>query len=252
VRLLHLTDPHLLADPAGTLKGVPVRASLERVLDLARAHDPGADGFLLTGDLSQDETMESYRNLWDLLATFGRPVYALAGNHDDPAAMAAGFRTAGEGVKTGRGHALDGWRLVLADTRLPGEVPGALSPGELDGLEHALAAHADRPTLLALHHHPVPTGSAWMDELALRNPDDLFRLLDRHRQVRCVVWGHVHQEQDLDRNGVRMLSSPATCIQFRPRTPEFTLDDAPPGYRWIDLRPDGTIATGVRRLPRPR
>jgi Icc protein len=249
VRLVQLTDTHLTADPAGTLKGVHVRGSLEAVVDLVRANEPDFGAFLLTGDLSHDETMESYRYLSSLLAPFGRPVLALAGNHDDPEAMDAGFRAAGNGVRTGRAHRLGQWDVLLADSRLPGATAGALSPGELGGLDDALGAEPERPVLLALHHHPVPTGSVWMDELALANPEALFGLLDRHPRVRCVVWGHVHQEQDVTRGGVRMLAAPATCIQFRPGMAEFTLDDAPPGYRWIDLGPDGTVATGVRRLP---
>jgi Icc protein len=249
VRLLHLTDPHLLANPEGTLQGVPTRRTLERVLDRVRAEEPDPAAFLLTGDLSQDETKESYRFLSDLFTPFDRPVIALAGNHDDPAAMAAGFAEGGGRVSTARSHGLGTWRVVVADTRVPGEVGGALAPKERAALDVALGEEPDRPTLLALHHHPVPTGCAWLDAIALAHPDALFRLLDRHPQVRCVVWGHVHQEQDRTRNGVRLLSSPATCIQFRPGSAKFALDDRPPGYRWLDLRPDGTLRTGVRRLP---
>jgi Icc protein len=85
----------------------------------------------------------------------------------------------------------------------------------------------------------------------MENPDAVHALVARHPRVRCVVWGHVHQEQDETRDGVRFLSSPATSIQFLPRAEEFTLDPRPPGYRRIDLRPDGTVATAVRRLPAP-
>jgi Icc protein len=95
----------------------------------------------------------------------------------------------------------------------------------------------------------VPTGSAWLDAIALENPEALESLLRRHPQVRGVVWGHVHQEQDTHTDGVRYLAAPATCIQFRPAAPDFALDDRPPGYRWLDLGRDGTLATGVRRLP---
>jgi Icc protein len=249
VRLVHLTDTHLFADPDGALKGVNTRQTLARVLERVRA-DGGAPGaFLLTGDLSQDETAASYRILSDLLAPFGLPAFALAGNHDDPAAMAAAFGPAGGRIRMDRSHALGAWRLVLADTRVPGAVGGALADGEVAALDKALAGHPETPTLLALHHPPLATGSAWMDAIGLANPEAVHALVARHPQVRCVVWGHVHQEQDETRHGVRWLSSPATSIQFLPRADAFTLDPAPPGYRWLDLAPDGTLATGVRRLP---
>lgn len=255
MRLIQLTDTHLEADPAAELKGVNVRRTLVAVLNLVRAQETDFSAFLLTGDLSHDESLASYRFLSDLLAPYGKAAYALAGNHDDPAAMAEGFAKAGGPVRTGRGHGLGGWRLggwqlVLADSRVPGEVGGRLADGEVEALDGALEAHRGVPTLLALHHHPVPTGSAWMDAIALENPGALDGLLARHPQVRGVVWGHVHQEQDFLRDGVRLLGTPATCIQFDPDSWEFTLDDRPPGYRWIDLLPDGTLATGVRRLAR--
>jgi 3',5'-cyclic-AMP phosphodiesterase len=249
VRLIQLTDTHLEADPGAELKGINVRRTLTAVLDLVRSHEPDFSAFLLTGDLSHDETLASYRALSDLIRPFGRPAFALAGNHDDPAAMTEGFSMAGGGVRTGRNHPLGNWHLVLADSRIPGEVGGRLSESEQAALDRVLSTRREASTLLALHHHPVPTGTAWMDAIALENPEALEDLLKRHPQVRGVVWGHVHQEQDAAREGVRLLGTPATCIQFHPTSQAFALDDRPPGYRWIDLRADGTLATGVRRLP---
>lgn len=254
MRLIQLTDTHLEADAAAELKGTNVRRTLGAVLDLVRAHEPDFAAFLLTGDLSHDESTESYGCLSDLLQGFGRPAFALAGNHDDPTAMARGFEAAGGTVRTDRSTVLGGWHpgrwhLVLADSRVPGAVGGRFTDGEVAALDGALAGHRALPTLLALHHHPVPTGCAWLDAIALENPGALHGLVRRHPQVRGVVWGHVHQEQDARVDGVRYLAAPATCIQFRPDAAEFALDDRPPGYRWLDLRPDGTLATGVRRLP---
>jgi Icc protein len=251
MRLIHLTDCHLFADPAGALKGVRTRDALARVLELVRENEPDFQTFLLTGDLSQDETMASYRHLSELLSPFGRPALGLAGNHDDPAAMAAAFEAGGAVVRTSRTARLGEWDVILADTRVPGEVGGALADGEGEALDKALGGGSGRPALLALHHPPLPTGSAWMDRIGMENPDAVHALVARHPRVRCVVWGHVHQEQDETRDGVRFLSSPATSIQFLPRAEEFTLDPRPPGYRRIDLRPDGTVATAVRRLPAP-
>jgi Icc protein len=46
-------------------------------------------------------------------------------------------------------------------------------------------------------------------------------------------------------NGVRYMATPATCAQFKPRSDDFALDDKPPGYRVLELMPDGSIATEV-------
>ncbi len=50
------------------------------------------------------------------------------------------------------------------------------------------------------------------------------------------------------RLGVQLLGSPSTCVQFMPEAAEFSLDNKPPGYRWLSLHSDGEIETGVTYL----
>ena len=85
--------------------------------------------------------------------------------------------------------------------------------------------------------------------MSLTNGDRFFSVLDRHPQVRCVVWGHIHQEFDDRRKEVRLLATPSTCVQFKPRAKRHECDESPPGYRWLVLNPDGSFETGVNRLP---
>jgi Icc protein len=69
--------------------------------------------------------------------------------------------------------------------------------------------------------------------------------VDRHACVRGVVWGHAHQALDLYRGPLRLMCTPSTCMQFRPRTTGFEIDDRPPGYRLIELHADGSLASEV-------
>jgi Icc protein len=91
-------------------------------------------------------------------------------------------------------------------------------------------------------------GSAWLDGVGLRDGDRLMAIVDRHPQVRAIVWGHVHQASDSTHGKVRLLSAPSTCAQFLPNNPYFALDDRPPGYRWLELHPDGSVKTSVAWL----
>jgi len=79
--------------------------------------------------------------------------------------------------------------------------------------------------------------------VGLTNADELFAVLDRHRNVRAVLWGHVHQPFDALRGTVRLLATPATCAQFLPHSDEFAVDPRPPAYRTLELRADGTLLT---------
>ncbi len=60
--------------------------------------------------------------------------------------------------------------------------------------------------------------------------------------------GACHQPYDGERNGVKLMGSPSTCIQFKACQDKFGIDLTPPGLRWLALLPDGTIETGIEYL----
>lgn len=245
VLLVQLSDSHLFADADVTLLGMNPRESLQRVIDLVREQQPHIDLVLATGDLSQDGTLASYQQFRDMTAPMGAPARWLAGNHDEPQIMAdaAVHSDLLEPVVD-----VGNWRITLLDSAVPGSVPGYLQDQQLQLLVQALSEAPNRHHLVCLHHHPVSIGCAWMEPIGLRNPDALFAVLDRFPHVKAVLWGHVHQEIDDQRNGVRLLASPSTCIQFAPGSDDFQVSDQAPGYRWLRLRADGRLETGVERV----
>ena len=87
--------------------------------------------------------------------------------------------------------------------------------------------------------------SEWLDQVGLYDSDEFMTIVRQHSNVRGVLWGHVHQSLDRFIHGVRFMATPATCAQFVPGSAEFAIDDRPPGYRVLELMPDGTIATEV-------
>jgi len=246
LRLLQFSDPHLFADRAARLKGVCSHQSLQAVLAHARArHWHGLDALLLTGDLVHDQA-GGYEHLRTLFGALGKPVYCLPGNHDDlpaytRALSAAPFHLGGH---VDFAH----WRVVMLDSVVPGEAHGELSAAELARLEQCLAGAGGRHVLVALHHHPVNLASQWLDQVMLRNARELFAVTDRFPALRAMCWGHVHQQFDVRRKGVRLMAVPSTCAQFAPASEEFAIDAAAPGYRRLALHADGTIDSEVVRV----
>jgi Icc protein len=245
LRVLQISDPHLFGSAEGALRGVPTRRSLEAVLRHARAHHWNAEALLLTGDLVNDDP-DGYAVLRELLGDLGKPVWCLPGNHDDPERMRRAL--AEPPFVVGGHHDIGAWRVIMLDSCVPGSSHGRLSGEELARLERALAGAGERQVLIGLHHHPVPMGSRWIDSVGLKNPEELFALTDRYAQVRVMLWGHVHQSHDSRRKGVRLLATPSTCAQFLPHSDHFAIDPAPPAYRRLTLRADGTIDTEVLRV----
>ncbi|MCY1394617.1 3',5'-cyclic adenosine monophosphate phosphodiesterase CpdA [compost metagenome] len=243
--LVQLSDSHLFADTRGTLLGMNTGDSLQRVVEQVLQEQPKVDLLLATGDLSQDGTADSYRRFRQTTAKIASPARWLCGNHDERpqmAEVAAGSDLLQPVVDIGN------WRVTLLDSAVPGSVPGYLADDQLQLLAQSLSEAPERHHLICFHHQPVPIDCAWMDPIGLRNPHALFDVLERFPQVRALLWGHIHQAFDQQRNGVRLLASPSTCIQFEPHSDDFKLDDKAPGYRWLRLHADGSLDTGVSRL----
>ena len=244
LRVAQITDTHLYADPDGRLMGLNTRACLEQVVELARRRSPSL--VIATGDLTHNGSPQAYRLLQECFAPLQAPVYCLPGNHDERDVL----RTVlDDGPCYSPAHVQAGsWQMAFVDTSVEGSDDGHIAARELEQLDGILAQSPDRPAIVWLHHQPVPVGSRWLDTMAVDNADEFFRVIDRHPQVRAVAWGHVHQCFEAQRNRVALLAAPSTCIQFQPGSETFAVETQAPGYRWLELRSDGTFTTGVERL----
>ena len=247
VQLVQLTDTHLCRLRGGTLLGMDTDHSLQAVINLVQKERPVIDLLLGTGDLSDGGVGSAYERLQDYFDQLTPVNYWLPGNHDDRAAMEAVAAIPARLCKEIR---LPRWQILLLDSQIVGHVGGRLGEAELMLLERSLAAaqKEGRHTLVCLHHQPVAIGSAWLDQQRVADADAFFKVLDRYTGIKAVLWGHVHQEIDRIRNGVRLLASPSTCVQFAPGSERFKVDDQPPGYRWLELHSDGRFDTGVSRV----
>ncbi|WP_232462466.1 phosphodiesterase [Bordetella genomosp. 9] len=240
--LIQLTDPHLFAEP-GVMLGVDTEASLRAVVDAIRRQHGDAELLLATGDLSHDGTDHSYQRFADIVRPLGMAVRCLPGNHDSVAALRRNL-----GPWTQPVTDVGAWRVILLDSRADASNAGHLERAQFDLLDDALAGANGRPALVAMHHNAVQVSADWRDPMMLDNAAELFRHLARWRNAKLLLWGHVHQEFDRRRGSMRMLATPSTCFQFAIRDGRHRLDPQPPGYRWLKLYPDGSVATGVRRL----
>jgi 3',5'-cyclic-AMP phosphodiesterase len=240
--VLQFTDPHLTASPDVRVRGVATRATLERCVRHARRRHPGPAAVLLTGDLVHDDP-GGYAALRERFHDAGAPVHCLPGNHDDPADVSGSLNGPPFVHDFARRYA--DWMIVMLDSSVAGSHHGHLAADQLDRLDAALSEQQDAYALICLHHHPVPHGSAWLDELMLENAAELFDVLTRHEGVRGIAWGHTHQPFEGMHGRIRLMGTPSTCMQFAQNSDEFEVDDRPPAYRWLELGDDGGIETGV-------
>lgn len=246
VRLLQITDTHLFADCERDLLGVQTVRSYEAVIEHASQYISKCAAVLCTGDLTQDHSQASYQFFSDKIKQLDMSCFWLPGNHDMQSVMLPSLLE--QGLAQAKQIVSEHWQIILLDSQVEGVPHGHLSEQQLNFLEEKLQEYPEKHALIAVHHHILPVGSAWLDQHILKNNEQFIKLISLFKQVKAVLSGHVHQAFDVVQDGVRYLTSPSTCIQFKPKSNDFALDDKAPGYRHLVLRKSGDLVTQVERI----
>jgi Icc protein len=245
LKLVQITDCHLGENTGDDLLGMDTDDSLQQVLALVKSEQGIADLLLATGDISNHGHKGSYTRFRDATTALARHVRWLPGNHDNQSLMR---QAVAGGPELSRTIDIAQWRVIMLDSTVAGEVGGRFSARELAFLEQSLLDSPAAHVLICMHHHPVPVGCNWLDEQRVANADEFFAVVDQFESVRGILWGHIHQQIDIDRGGVKLMSTPSSCVQFAQNSPVFKLDKLNPGYRSLLLYPDGRIDTKVSRV----
>ena len=244
LKLTQITDLHLGPTPDFTCRNIATYQTLKAVLAAIERDGRGEDRLLLTGDIASDGQAQAYRQLDQLLSAQNKQALWLPGNHDRMDLMHKNFfHFPFMPVFEDKN-----WAIIMLDSSLPDQPEGFISKDQMHQLEQYMDNLAHKNILVTMHHSPVVVNSLWVDKHRIANHSLLHKLLVAHGKVRAVINGHIHQEHQADWDGITVYATPSTCFQFKPKVTDFTLDDRPPAYRWIDLYDDGKINTGVKYL----
>lgn len=245
-RIVQISDIHLFEEPEKALLGIKTNESFDAVIKLLKA-DQKPDMLLLSGDLSQDGSIASYTRVATKLKEFAIPTYYVLGNHDEAKIINETYPL--ENISRQRHIVLKDWHIILLNSQNIGAVDGSLDAVQLTFMQHCLQMYPEHNAIIVFHHHPIPVGSVWLDRLGLTNANELWTLLKSFPKVHTILFGHVHQEHEGQKNGIQYFSAPSTCFQFKRKSDDFAIEKLSPGYRWIDLYSDGGLKTGVNRAP---
>ena len=244
--IVQFTDTHVMAEGRLAYKRFDTHAMLAAAIAAIGALDPAPDLALATGDMVDRGDPAEYARLKNLLDRLPMPLALIPGNHDARAAMSAAF--AGSAI-VGSGEFLH-WvrddlgalRVIGLDSSTPGQVGGSLCAARLAWLDATLAAAPDRPTLIALHHPPFPTGISHIERFPFPGAEDFERVVAKHRQIVRVIAGHLHRQMLAPFGGTIASVCPSTAYQFaldwRPGAPAAWTDESP-GFqlhRWDGAR----------------
>ena len=229
--LAQLSDPHMRLPPDDQGAGAALEAAVRAVLRL----EPLPDAVIVTGDLADGASPAEYERVRELLAPLPVPVHLLPGNHDDPAAVGAGYE-----VRVGD------VRLIACDSTIPGRDEGEV---DLEWLESRLVEDRSTPTIVAMHHVPILTGIGGLDAIGLTNRDALGAVLERSPQVRRVIAGHVHRGAFGVVGGCGVVACPSTNLQTKLEigAEGFTIVREPPAFA-VHALLDGELVSHLQPI----
>jgi len=246
LRLAQISDMHLYETPEKVFYGTPPAHSLQAVLNDIQALERLPEAILVTGDISDNFSEQSYRLLDSMLTPLNIPYYWIPGNHDDADKM---YRLVPQlNVSPYTSFTIKGIKVIMLNTVVRHFFHGELSRESLKVLDYDLRRSPDTPTLVAMHHHPIKTGHE-IDMLMLKNADAFFNVATLYKQIQGVVFGHIHFDHETQHKGLRLLSAPSTTYRYDPAMEVPTYKR--PGYRLLDFNEQGQLHTQVRKVPVP-
>ncbi|MBO0344628.1 phosphodiesterase [Roseibium limicola] len=215
--LAQITDLHLRPSGLTCYRVSDTNMRAERAVQALLALSPRPDAVLVSGDLTDKDDPREYAQVRRILGKLPMPVYVIPGNHDGSDTMRrelAEFPCVGasSGSKLYYTAEIGDLRLIALDTHVPGQPHGELGEEQLAWLSDELSA-SDKPTVVALHHPPIPTGLGHMDRIGLKDTAALQKVLRPHGHIERIVCGHVHRPITASFAGKTLTIAPSTAHQ---------------------------------------
>ena len=252
MRVVQITDLHLTESADLPLNGVNTTKTLEKVLQQVEILEKPADLMIITGDIAQGGSVQTYRRFKEIMSYFDKPIYVLPGNNDDPLTMKSvlnsdGFHAVGQAV-------VGYWGFVFLDSKVEGQTYGRLSSEQMLKLEENLESMKDQPVLVALHH--CPSHVCTFPGCSFRKSQELADLLNQYPNAKATIAGHTHHAHEFDAGNHIQFTTPSTYTHIEHKSlnsndeyPDFAsahvFNSKIHAFRTLDLFENGSIQSDV-------
>jgi Icc protein len=200
--IAQISDIHITRGGLPAFGIADTLSSLQEVIGELNRLDPTPEAVIISGDISDDGSPESYAIVGQLLTELNMPFYLTPGNHDQKQNLANAFadhdylataleQSGGDAIC----YTVDTYpvRLIGLDTVITGEHGGGLNENRLDWLDKTLSQNPSKPTLIFMHHLPCVSSIVGMDTEPFVNSAAFARLIARHDQIQRITCGHLHR-----------------------------------------------------------
>ena len=249
--ILHVSDTHFVTDGDLLHDSVDSDANLSRLFERLEKAGRRPEAIVFTGDLADKGEPEAYVRLRRIVEPaaerLGAKVIWVMGNHDARPAFRSGLLDT-EPTQDSVDAVVDvnGLRIILLDSTVPGFHHGLISDEQLTWLTDVLAEPAPHGTLLALHHPPVPGLLDAIESVELKEQHRLETVL-AGTDVRGILAGHLHYSTTCTFAGIPVSVASATCYTQDLLVDEGSIrgQDGAQGFNMVHVYRDRVLHTVV-------
>ncbi|TAN08039.1 MAG: phosphodiesterase [Rhizobiaceae bacterium] len=262
MKLLQLTDLHVSSVPDHSL--LDTRDRLERCIRSIRSYHADADLCIITGDLADDGSAQSYGLLKEMLSELAVPVRLTIGNHDIRRNFQESFPDNPRDENGFTQFVIDmgDTRIIVLDTLAEGKIYGWLCDKRMRWLDRELGNAGGRDVYIFMHHPAFPIGLRHHQKIGLVQSQEFIRVCTRHGNVRRIFAGHVHAETNVRSGNLYMsicrgvsqhllfdqLNANATYIAHAPAYNVILADEHGEAIHFYDLMHESGVV-GTSMLP---
>lgn len=235
-RFILMADTHIPSRPDIEARGVKMHDNFAQAARQILALKQRAAATMILGDCAYLEgKADDYKLLVKLLEPLreaGMPIHLALGNHDHRERFWDALPADDARDKTvDQKHVLvvesaqANW-FLLDSLDGTNKTPGLLGEGQLLWLGKLLDAHETKPAIVCVHHNPdgrpMPGG--------LIDTQGLYDVLLPRKQVKALFFGHTHNWEIKEQEGVHLVNLPPVAYTFA--------KEKPSGFVEFELRKD--------------
>jgi calcineurin-like phosphoesterase len=203
-----MSDLHITRNEYDKVFGVNVRKNFESCVSHIKNLEQDGDRLIILGDVSHDNSKESYEFVESTLQKLKMPISSIPGNHDGNNYDSFSY---GKNTALNNEHA----SYYFVDSRGCGNQLGYISSEKIDEIYESVIAENVDTRFVLLHHdivQPYPPNRVGVCNSSINNIISRFFSADGPKII--FLNGHRHQYYSMNIGNLAFISVPATSRQF--------------------------------------
>jgi 3',5'-cyclic AMP phosphodiesterase CpdA len=244
MKIIQLSDTHILSDKNSKLFGINTYIMLEKALKSIKENHLDADFLVITGDLTQDGEYKSFLNLRELISDFPIPIKLILGNHDKKDTFNKVFDICSNDNYVQYSLIQENKAFIFLDSTIKNEEYGILCDERLQWLDKECLKYKNKDIYLFMHHFPLNSKLLWMEENAyFKNKKEFWDIALKHN-IKHIFTGHLHRIINANYKEIGVSCNKSTNFQvaYSPNNSnDYKTNVEKPTYAIIDIDTDFII-----------